>query len=87
METLSLSRIGIFDSRYHVPVVGGREHGEHGVTTPMELFGKEDVDFVVIQQRSPVLKVGTFDFFKILVGLTIFQGPKGSLCVRPFKIH
>jgi len=56
IASLDLSRLGTFDSRYLVPVVGGREGCEYGVTTPLELFGKEDLDFVVVQQRSPVLK-------------------------------
>jgi len=55
ITSLSLRLIGVFDSRDLVPVVGGREDGEEGVTTPLELFGKEECDIVVIQQRSPVL--------------------------------
>ncbi|KAF8586688.1 hypothetical protein K439DRAFT_1631393, partial [Ramaria rubella] len=62
IASLSLFRLGTFDASSHVPVVGGREGGELGVTTPLELFGKEGVDVVVIQQRSPVLK-GQKDIF------------------------
>jgi len=55
IASLSLRLIGVFDSHDLVPVVGGREDGEEGVSTPLELFGKEGRDIVVIQQRSPVL--------------------------------
>ncbi|KAH9986532.1 PAC2 family-domain-containing protein [Russula compacta] len=55
ITSLSLRVIGMFDSRDLVPVVGGREDGEEGISTPLELFGKEECDVVVIQQRSPVL--------------------------------
>ncbi|GJJ06210.1 hypothetical protein Clacol_000399 [Clathrus columnatus] len=57
IATFSLSRIAVFDPKYHVPVVGARELSDHlGVTTPCELFGSDDFGFVVLQQRSPVLK-------------------------------
>jgi hypothetical protein len=36
MASLSLRVIGLFDSRDLVPVVGGREDGEEGVSTPLE---------------------------------------------------
>jgi proteasome assembly chaperone 2 len=36
IASFSLHRIGIFDSGFFVPVVGGRENGEEGVTTPLE---------------------------------------------------
>lgn len=77
IATLNLKRIGIFDARDLIPVVGGREEGEEGVTTPLErellensprtsspiyhssliVYGKEGLNVVVIQQRSPALKV------------------------------
>ncbi|KAI5120979.1 hypothetical protein M0805_006651 [Coniferiporia weirii] len=55
IATLDLSQIGVFDARDLVPVVGAREVGA-GISTPLELYGKEEIDIVVIQQRSPVLK-------------------------------
>ncbi|KAH9176311.1 PAC2 family-domain-containing protein [Lactarius sanguifluus] len=55
IASLSLRKIGIFDSRDLVPVIGGREDGEEGITTPLELFGREGCEIVLIQQRSPVL--------------------------------
>jgi proteasome assembly chaperone 2 len=36
IASLSLRPIGLFDSRDLVPVVGGREDGEGGVSTPLE---------------------------------------------------
>jgi proteasome assembly chaperone 2 len=36
IASLSLRSIGLFDSRDLVPVVGGREDGEEGVSTPLE---------------------------------------------------
>ncbi|TDL26228.1 hypothetical protein BD410DRAFT_784296 [Rickenella mellea] len=56
IATLDLQQIGVFDARDLIPVVGARENGENGITTPLELYGKEHLDFVVIQQRSPALK-------------------------------
>ncbi|KAF5370560.1 hypothetical protein D9758_001882 [Tetrapyrgos nigripes] len=56
IASLGLHRLAVVDSRYSIPVVGGRENGEPGITTPSELYGKEGSQFVVIQQRSPALK-------------------------------
>lgn len=74
--SLSLKKIGIFNAKDLVPVVGGREDGEEGITTPLEcmyiiaslynksslrlpkVYGRDGVDIVIIQQRSPVIKVG-----------------------------
>ena len=36
IASLSLRQIGIFDPRDLVPVIGGREDGEEGITTPLE---------------------------------------------------
>lgn len=36
IASLSLGQIGLFDSKDLVPVVGGREDGEEGITTPLE---------------------------------------------------
>ncbi|KAI0051815.1 hypothetical protein FA95DRAFT_1484608 [Auriscalpium vulgare] len=67
VANLSLHLIGSFDSRDLVPVVGGREDGLSGLTTPLELFGKEDVGIVCIQQRSPVLKSRKQEFIDTLL--------------------
>lgn len=72
--TLSLVRVAVLDSRYCIPVVGAREDGSTGITTPIEcehwqsrilsttymlkVYGRSDIDLLVIQQRSPILKVG-----------------------------
>ncbi|KAJ3537288.1 hypothetical protein NMY22_g5650 [Coprinellus aureogranulatus] len=55
VATLSLRQIAILDPSYCIPVVGGREDGVKGVTTPLELFSSSESKIVVIQQRSPVL--------------------------------
>lgn len=36
IASLALKRVGIFDARDLIPVVGGREGGEEGITTPLE---------------------------------------------------
>ena len=36
ISSLSLRAIGMFDSRDLVPVIGGREDGQEGVTLPLE---------------------------------------------------
>ncbi|KAF8507452.1 PAC2 family-domain-containing protein [Hysterangium stoloniferum] len=68
IASFSLSRLGTFSPKYHVPIVGGRECDQHGVTTAFELFGKSDVSFVVVQQRSPTQKekftASLFNFVK-----------------------
>ncbi|KAF9227366.1 hypothetical protein BS17DRAFT_806520 [Gyrodon lividus] len=62
IASLKLDRVGVFDPKYVVPVVGGREDGAAGVTTPIELFGKDRSNIAIIQQRSPVLKSFKQDF-------------------------
>ncbi|KAJ6596659.1 PAC2 family-domain-containing protein [Mycena sp. CBHHK59/15] len=66
IESLALRRVGIFDSTYLVPVVGSREDG-FGVVTPLELYGKDGVDLVVVQQRSPALKAQKHEFIQALL--------------------
>ncbi|KAF9482108.1 hypothetical protein BDN70DRAFT_802116 [Pholiota conissans] len=56
IASLSLERVAVLDPEYCVPVVGAREDGQQGITTPLELYGHHELDFVVVQQRSPVLK-------------------------------
>lgn len=36
IASLSLKRIAMGDPAYFIPVVGGRENGERGITTPLE---------------------------------------------------
>jgi len=66
ISSLDLHRISIFDPRNLVPVVGAREDDEPGVTTPLELYGRQEVNIVVIQQRSPVLKSRKDEFISDL---------------------
>jgi len=56
ISSLGLQLVGAFDPKHVVPVVGARDDGQQGITTPLELYGKDGVDVVVIQQRSPALK-------------------------------
>ncbi|KAL9711638.1 hypothetical protein Ac2012v2_004709 [Leucoagaricus gongylophorus] len=67
ITTLRLERIGVVDPSYFVPVVGGREDGEPGVTTALELFGKPEFGIMIFQQRSPVLKSRKADFIAALI--------------------
>jgi len=68
IATLSLVRVAVLDPRYCVPVVGAREDGLNGITTPIELYGRSDLDFVVIQQRSPILKSRKQEFINVFLG-------------------
>jgi len=67
VSSLGLERVGIFDSDFVFPVVGGREDGSTGVTTPLELFGKEGFPFYFLQQRSPVIKSCKSEFVVSLI--------------------
>jgi proteasome assembly chaperone 2 len=91
IASLALERIGAFDPSDLVPVVGGRESGEEGITTPLErtcrlrcndaslelrrhtVYGKKDLALVVVQQRSPALKVSLLWLFlaRSLTGIMI----------------
>ncbi|KAF9506188.1 hypothetical protein BS47DRAFT_1353020 [Hydnum rufescens UP504] len=56
ISSLQLETVGILDSHFLHPVVGGREDGQDGVTTPLEVYGRQGFPFHLIQQRSPVIK-------------------------------
>jgi len=62
IATFGMKRIAILDSQHLVPTVGAREDGEEGITTPLELYGKEGLNIVAIQQRSPVIKAQKENF-------------------------
>ncbi|GAW04316.1 proteasome assembly chaperone 2 [Lentinula edodes] len=62
ISSLGLVRIAALDSKYFIPLVGSRENGELGITTPFELYGKGELGIVVLQQRSPILKVMKQEF-------------------------
>ncbi|KAF8973158.1 PAC2 family-domain-containing protein [Flammula alnicola] len=66
VASLSLERIAVLEPGFCVPVVGAREDGQKGITTSLELYGRPDVEFVVVQQRSPVLKSKKEEFIKAL---------------------
>ncbi|KAF9453998.1 hypothetical protein P691DRAFT_693643 [Macrolepiota fuliginosa MF-IS2] len=67
IATLTLERVAVIDPSYFVPIAGGRENGEPGITTPLELYGKPEIDVLVLQQRSPVLKSKKEDFVAALL--------------------
>ena len=60
ISSLKLERVGILDSHFLHPVVGGREDGQEGLTTPLEVYGRRGFPFHIIQQRSPVIKVSIY---------------------------
>ncbi|KAH7888704.1 PAC2 family-domain-containing protein [Phlebopus sp. FC_14] len=74
IASLDLGRVGVFDPKCLVPVVGACEHGAAGITTPLELFGSSSTDIAVIQQRSPVLKAFKKDFCHDLLEFTRTSG-------------
>ncbi|TFK23666.1 hypothetical protein FA15DRAFT_593721 [Coprinopsis marcescibilis] len=67
--TFSLERIATLDPSHCIPVVGAREDGLPGITTPLEcnvVFGKPGFNIVVTQQRSPVLVTQKQEFVEAL---------------------
>ncbi|KAF8919886.1 PAC2 family-domain-containing protein [Mucidula mucida] len=68
IESLSLQHIGTFDPGYFIPMIGGRENDEAGVSTACELFGSDEVNLIVMQQRSPTLKARKQEFVDALLG-------------------
>jgi len=78
IATLGLDRIGTFDSAFLVPVVGSREDGL-GVSTPLELYGKDGLDLVVVQQRSPTLKSQKHEFIRALLEFIQTSGVVSAL--------
>ncbi|KAL1680366.1 PAC2 family-domain-containing protein [Schizophyllum commune] len=67
IATFGLRRLSILDPTYLVPVVGPSEYDQFELATPIELYGADDVPFVVIQQRSPVLKAHKQDFVEAVL--------------------
>ncbi|KAF8650409.1 hypothetical protein AX16_005216 [Volvariella volvacea WC 439] len=67
IASLSLQRLGVFEPDYFIPVVAGREDNAPGITTPLELHGSPSSDFLVLQQRSPVLKARKQQFVDALI--------------------
>ncbi|KAJ7217839.1 PAC2 family-domain-containing protein [Mycena pura] len=78
IASLSLERIGIFDSSFLVPVLGSREDGA-GVSTPLELYGKPGLDVVIVQQRSPALKSQKQEFIDVLLDFVQTSGVAAAL--------
>ncbi|KAJ4483188.1 PAC2 family-domain-containing protein [Lentinula aciculospora] len=62
ITSLGLVRIAVLDSKYFIPLVGSRENEELGITTPFELYGKDGLDIVILQQRSPTLRAKKQEF-------------------------
>ncbi|KAI0320924.1 hypothetical protein OF83DRAFT_1206456, partial [Amylostereum chailletii] len=61
ISSLELKCVGVFDPRDLVPVVGGRENGEEGVTLPLELYANDAVDIV---SRKEEFIASVYDFIK-----------------------
>ncbi|KAJ7497511.1 PAC2 family-domain-containing protein [Mycena latifolia] len=78
IASLSLEKIGILDSAFLVPVVGAREEGV-GVSTPLELYGKDGLEIIVIQQRSPALKSQKHEFIHALLEFIQTSGVASAL--------
>lgn len=96
IASLELDRVGVFDPKHLVPVVGAREDGSAGITTPLErkfapfilseesvrvrtVFGGANSGIAVVQQRSPVLKVGIP--FRQHLSPIIVSGSRSSKCL------
>ncbi|KAF8639494.1 hypothetical protein AX17_001399 [Amanita inopinata Kibby_2008] len=79
IASFSLKRLATFDPSYFVPVIGGRDDEEPGVTLPFELYGHDGTDLVVIQQRSPVLKSRKQDFVNALLDFIKSSGVAAAL--------
>ncbi|KAE9411227.1 hypothetical protein BT96DRAFT_869853 [Gymnopus androsaceus JB14] len=62
ISSLGLARIAVLDSRYFIPMVGSRDNEEYGITTPFELYGKDGLDVVFMQQRSPTQRAKKQEF-------------------------
>ncbi|KAK7035452.1 hypothetical protein VNI00_011745 [Paramarasmius palmivorus] len=60
IASLGLVRIAVFDSRYGIPLVGSSEDGT-GIATAFELYGQESSELLILQQRSPPLRVSTLN--------------------------
>jgi len=80
IASLGLRRVGILDGRDLLSVAGAREDGEAGITTPLEIFGKDGSQFYVVQQRSPVLKARKEHFISSIISF-VQQNQFGSLLV------
>lgn len=59
IATLSLMPVAVLDSRYCVPVVGAREDGSKGITTPIECeLWQSRICQWVLRQLEIYLKYG-----------------------------
>ena len=56
IASLSLRVIGVFDSRDLVPVVGGREDGGEGISTPLECEFRLRLRILILQFHPPLLR-------------------------------
>jgi len=79
IASLSLRRVAIFDPGFFVPVVSSREDSEEGICTPLELYGRDGINVVVIQQRSPVLKSQKQEFVDTLLQFIETSGVTSAL--------
>jgi hypothetical protein len=105
IASLALERIGAFEPSDLVPVVGGREAGEEGITMPLErtchlrcddaslelrrhaVYGKKDLALVVVQQRSPALKVRLLWLSRARSLTSVVIVAKGAVHVVSHLLH
>jgi len=75
ISSLGLERVEVLGelAKYLIPVAGGREDGEVGITTPIELFSKPggNYSYCFLQQRSPVMKARKREFIESFVQFVI----------------
>ncbi|KAF8737391.1 hypothetical protein AX14_012891 [Amanita brunnescens Koide BX004] len=79
IASLSLKYVATLDPSYFIPVIGGRDDGVPGITTPFELYTNDIVNVAVIQQRSPVLKSRKQEFADSLVAFIKTSGVSAVL--------
>ncbi|KAH7924262.1 hypothetical protein BV22DRAFT_1091263 [Leucogyrophana mollusca] len=79
ITSLALDRVGVFDPKFLVPVVGAREDGLPGITTPLELYANESQNIAVVQQRSPALKAFKQEFVDALLHFISTSGVSAVL--------
>ncbi|KZV69914.1 hypothetical protein PENSPDRAFT_685931 [Peniophora sp. CONT] len=69
IASLDLKCVGVFDPQYLVPAIGGRDDDDNavGMTSPLESYGREGVNSVIIQPRLPVLKSAKEEYLSALL--------------------
>ncbi|KAK2464282.1 hypothetical protein APHAL10511_003739 [Amanita phalloides] len=79
ITSLSLKYVATLDPGYFIPIAGGRDDGEPGITTPFELYTQDNINLAVIQQRSPVLKSRKQEFVDAMLNFIKSTGVSAVL--------